>query len=199
MADDQKAVPETKDAAEGNKGAIGIDAEALNKMIRDGVSQGMDKVMQDAQSAQQRREAEAAQRAAQERANADPVTQTVRPVVQPALDALNLKAENALDQGRFYLLNPEAVEYAAEIEALHQQWISRGIAVTRDDAFKYWKGANVDRYTADRQAKKQEDERRVWSAGTATGSRGTPPQPFVGDPNDMSEDQLAEYLKNANF
>jgi hypothetical protein len=131
--------------------SVTINPEALAGLVKQALQSTIEENRAQSQ-AMQREQVEAARRQAQSKdMSQDPVFQTIAPVMGPAITAVNLKADNALDAVTFYGGNPEASKYRAEIEQMVQNSINSGRPTARESLWHLFRGnpANAPRLQAD--------------------------------------------------
>lgn len=190
MADEQKV--ETP-------AAPAIDMAALEAAMQRSVTAGIQSMAEKAAQEQQQRELQAQLQAQQREREADPVHKTVQPIVQPALNQLNLKADNAFDYAQFYHEHPEATKYRSDVEGKFNEFLSKGLPIQRRDVWKWVQGEKMDEIVKDRMTQREADERRAHEAATVNGSRGGVNFITHADPDAMDDAQLGELMNGRTF
>jgi GAF domain-containing protein len=161
-----------------------------------GTTQAIENVSARAQQQAEQREAQAE---ASRRTQADPVAQTVWPVVGPALRDVAIKADHGRDAAIFYATNPSAGRYSGQIEARVNELGARNIQVDRHSVFNLLKGENLSSFV-DEEIKNRENKiREAEQAAVISGSRGGTIGQQARDPYDMTPEELTQALDNIAF
>ena len=198
MADPTPATP-TPEPAQAQ--ASPFNADALAGTIREQVKGAIGELQQQAQ----REQAEQAQRLAQQqqaaRAQQDPVAQTIRPYIEPALQAMNLQVQAANDRADFYDTFPEARTYKQDVESMFQQLMAQGRPLEREAVWHYYKGKNAEaiaqRAEADKQAQLQASANQYATVGGPSATR--PPGVNLDNFRSLPLDQQRDALKGVSF
>ena len=121
------------------------------------------------QAAQQAQQQQAQQRQQQAAAQqwSDPVAQTVRPYIEPVVQALNLQVQAANDKSDFYMTYPEAAGYRQDVESMFQQLMQQGRPMEREAVWHYYKGKNAAAFS-ERDAQKAKEDLEASTSRFAT-------------------------------
>jgi len=146
-----------------------FNADALAGHIRQEVRGALTEFAQQAQQSQAQQQAVRQQQAYAAQAQRDPiVSQVVEPYVAPALRAVAVQSQAAMDAVLFYNRHPEASRYQQEIEGDFNRMMQAGTPFDRETVYRHWIGANVDRYQKDR----HDDVQRTAARGATLGAPG---------------------------
>jgi uncharacterized membrane protein YgcG len=139
-----------------------FNADALRAHISEAVRGTIGEMQQQAQAQQQQA---IRQQQSQQRFAGDPVAQAIAPVVGPAMQAIALQAQSAMDKADFYLSHPEAIKHKDAIEGMFNQMAQQGVPFDRDSIFKYYKGANFDQFVQEHEQTRQAQSNQHVVAG----------------------------------
>lgn len=164
--------------------------------IREIVQQGTQAAIEAKETEQKTAQAEEARRATAAKQGEDPVRKVIMDAVGDDLRQANFRAAAAEDAAKFYLIHPDAREYAADVEKKFNELAGAGNAQDRESIWHYYRGLNFDKFHAQaNQAalQKAEEAMVVGPGGTMTRVRQ------VSDPYAMSSDELAKALDGVAF
>ena len=149
-----------------------IDMDALAARLQQAAAQGTAQAIE--RVANQNTQAQARERAAAA-TQADPIAQTVLPVVAPALRELAVKADSGRDAAVFYATTPAA------------------------SLWNLIRGENLDKFVTDAIAQRDADVKAAQEATTVRGNRGGAPAQQVREASSMSREELEKSLENVAF
>jgi len=115
-----------------------VTADQVNQYINDMVAQRFGQL--EADFRRQYTPPAPAQVASPEARQQEEVARIINPVVQPQLQAIDLRARASEDYTQFYGQNPDAFEYQGEIEKLFQEAIRNGRPMARQVIADYIQG-----------------------------------------------------------
>jgi len=181
--------------------AAPYNTDAMAAMVRDSVKSAVTDLQAQHQQAQQQQVAQAQQQRAAQQQWSDPVAQTVRPYIEPALQAMNLQVMAANDRSDFYLSNPDAVAYRPQVEAMFQQKMADGQPMQREALWYHYIGRNREAFNqrdAERQAQQTAAAQRQFA------TVGGPSALRQGGPDleqfkSLPLDQMRDALKGVSF
>ena len=181
----------------------GFSPEALAGLVQQSVQAVIDNERSKSQ-ALARQQADEARRQAEAAAQAgdltkNPVFQTVAPVIAPAMQAVALKADNAIDMSNFYAQYPEANKYRSELEAMTQGEIQRGRPTSRESLWFHFRGnpANQARLQADYDAQQKMLAQMTATVGPGGVGRGDAVGPTFTP--DTPVQAMRDALKGVSF
>lgn len=127
----------------------------------------------------------------------DPLAKLVAPYLAP----VQLQAQAAIDAATFYTKNPQASRYTEEIEQIHQNWLQRGITVTRGEVWNYVKGLHSEELFEERRKELEQKERAAQEALTVGpgGSLRTPGGQQVKSLYEIPYDKWDEVMRDVVF
>jgi len=82
--------------------------------------------------------------------DSDPLRDAIAPMIQPALDKINLTAQDAKDASVYYATHPEAVKHSKKLEAAFNKMASQGTPQTRESLMEWLKGHDFDSFYKER-------------------------------------------------
>ena len=145
---------------------------------------------------EQARQAHAAQEAAAARGK-DPVRGVVMDAVGNDLAEIAFRARAAEDAAKFYLIHPEAKDFAGDVEKKFNELAAVGNAQDRESIWYWLKGKDFDKFHAAaleaQERKKAEDAMVPGPGGQLTRVRQ------VQDPYAMSSEELEKALDGIAF
>lgn len=180
--------------------APAFDMDAMAARLQDAAARGTAQAIENvAARSQQQAEQRAAQEESNRRTQADPVAQTVWPVIGPALREVAVKADHGRDAAVFYATNPTAGRYSGQIEARVNELGARGIQVDRHSVYNLLKGENLNSFVDEEIKNRASKVREAEQAAVVAGSRGGTIGQQARDPYDMTQEELTQALDNIAF
>ena len=185
MAENEQAAP------------VQFDAAQMNASIQEAIRSSMANLEQTRREEAQQAQVEEQRRSqSQAQQDGDPLLK----VMKPYLDPLNTQVQSAIDAATFYTSNHDAAKYKDEIEAIHRNWLSRGITVTRDEAWHNVRGRHLNDFVDSTIAERTAAAETAKQAGAlGPGMSRNPGAPTLLDHKNMSLDDLEKALQNVSF
>lgn len=154
------------------------DADALATRMRGVVREELNHLAGAAQQRQAQQAQQVQQQQAVQAASGDPIYQAVvKPYLEPALRAMNVQTQAAVDAVHFYNRHPEAREYQPHIEQRFGQMVQAGTPFDRETVWDHFRGQNLTHFIE----RQQQAVQQAGAQGATIGAPGvgrTTPQPF---------------------
>jgi hypothetical protein len=147
-----------------------FNADALAATINTAVRNSVSQLRQEAQQEQVQQQQRAGAIQSAQQWMSDPLTRTVLTAAEPALRAVTLKAESAMDKADFYTGRPEAVEYRADIEHIFNAMVAQNKPLDRESCWTFFRG--TDKFRALEQQKRETSQAEAARRGTVIGPSG---------------------------
>jgi len=171
-----------------------FDAVALGQQIQDSIKAGFE-----AHQPQPNHQPDPQYLRTQPSADADPVTRVIAPIVGPALQAVSLQAQAAMDAAVFYNTNPQASKLRDKIEAKFGETMQLGRPVPRQDIYQWMRGGPLFKESVEEEIKARADVTRQAELAATAGPGGRPSSTPGKDPHGMTDEELSAALVNLPF
>lgn len=190
---DEPSQPTPAPAAAPHAALPALDEAKVLELIRQGTTAALEaKAAEDAAA----RQAQADQAAAAARGK-DPVRGVVMDAIGDELRETRFEARAAADAAKFYLIHPEAKDYAGDIEKKFYELAASGNAQDRETVFYWMRGKDFDKFHA---AANQQAESSKANEAMVPGPGGTLTRVRqVQDPYTMTPDELEKALDGVAF
>jgi len=131
--------------------------------------------------------------------DSDPLRDAIAPMIQPALDKINLTAQDAKDASVFYATHPEAVKHSKKLEAAFNKMASQGTPQTRESLMEWLRGHNFEEFYKERAEQDAKTAELAKNSQTVDAAGNVIVAPVVSVDENTSDADLEKSIGSSVF